>query len=613
MNDNTRTDKSGTPISVEDISEVDGVSAPALRVVSDDTSDRAQARAEARRRRSQVEHPTTWRWTKATAEDFPAYTPGTDVRTYLGQAVDTPITPQSTDIDVAYAVATVASKVVRHDGVGDTWWAWDGTRWTPSRLAGQHAVVDLCGETDPAILPWRSTPVRSAEKATETAVREGFAYELDGAVYDVETDKPFMPVSPARVTSAKAVKDIASLVRSYAGVDPSEFDADRRILATPTAHINLETMETTEPLPTSMNTKVTSAKLDLTALDGSRFVRFVEEILPDPAVRDYVQKVMGTALDPTIHLRILPTFVGEGNNGKSVLLDSVINAIGGENDGTYGCVLSQKVVQGGTNDHLSKLMPLKGARIAIVSETEKGGKWNDNTLKSLSGGDAITANWMAQNPVTFQPTHTLFLATNNRPVIPAGAQAFWNRYREITFPMHYTSNPVKPNDRKIDLGLKEELRTEKEMSAILAWLLEGLVAYRDEGLTTPDAVLEASREAKSNANPFAIFAGQTFEVVTDATEKAPSSAVYAMWDMYKLQNSSFKFQAPNSVQAVSDLQYELDGVTYEDRRNGKDYAGFWGLRLTEDGQELARDVLASGIKISRAGMRWLQKHGEGIR
>ena len=53
--------------------------------------------------------------------------------------------------------------------------------------------------------------------------------------------------------------------------------------------------------------------------------------------------------------------------------------------------------------HPTDLAGLDGARAVFAQETGEGRRWDEEKLKSISGGDPITARFMNQNFFTFKP------------------------------------------------------------------------------------------------------------------------------------------------------------------------------------------------------------------
>ena len=59
--------------------------------------------------------------------------------------------------------------------------------------------------------------------------------------------------------------------------------------------------------------------------------------------------------------------------------------------------------------HPTDLAGLRGARLVTAVETEEGRRWAESRIKTLTGGDRITARFMRQDFFEFTPQFTLII------------------------------------------------------------------------------------------------------------------------------------------------------------------------------------------------------------
>jgi P4 family phage/plasmid primase-like protien len=144
---------------------------------------------------------------------------------------------------------------------------------------------------------------------------------------------------------------------------------------------------------------------------------FLAAVWPDPEIRAWALRVLGITL--TGHPdAALPVLYGRERSGKSSvigLLNSVL--------GTYGIAADARLLTSADNAHASIIYALKGARLAFVDEGPRTGRLATERLKQLTGGIPLTGNPMRGNPITFDPTHTLVLTSNDEPPITDPALA----------------------------------------------------------------------------------------------------------------------------------------------------------------------------------------------
>ena len=60
-----------------------------------------------------------------------------------------------------------------------------------------------------------------------------------------------------------------------------------------------------------------------------------------------------------------------------------------------------------------ELAALQGLRLAFLSESGRSDHFDVSRLKWLTGGDTLVARGLFAKPVSFEPTHTIFIATNH--------------------------------------------------------------------------------------------------------------------------------------------------------------------------------------------------------
>ena len=128
------------------------------------------------------------------------------------------------------------------------------------------------------------------------------------------------------------------------------------------------------------------------------------------------------------------------------------------------------------------LMLLKGRRLALASELEENARFAEAAIKSMTGGDTLTARNPYGTFASWRPTHKLMIVGNHKPVISGGDHGIWRRVRLIPF-------AEKIGDAECDGRLPEKLRTEG--AGVLNWALAGLRQWQGEGLNPPASVKDA--------------------------------------------------------------------------------------------------------------------------
>jgi len=355
-------------------------------------------------------------------------------------------------------------------------WEWNG--WIAWRSA------DGRWQRDAGATPWRAA--RSCVRLLRTEIRrlarldEALAEELKEAV------KRFLNYNGLHA----ALKLAQSSPRIIA--TPEEWDSDPHLLNCSNGTVDLRNGNLRPHRTEDRLTKTTGVMFDPNAL-APLWKKFLERILPDPAVRDYLQRAIGYAAIGNVTEHLVHVFWGGGANGKSVFCGVIERALG---EYAVSVPPTLLVTTRGYGEHPTIRTLLHGARFAMASETAQDGRFDETALKALTGGDTIRARGMRENWWDFQPSHTLFLQTNHRPQVKETTFAFWRRLRLVPFTV---TIPEAEQDKELTSKLQAEL------PGILAWIVEGAKAFQRHGLNPPAVVEAATNEYRQEEDPLLDF------------------------------------------------------------------------------------------------------------
>ena len=193
----------------------------------------------------------------------------------------------------------------------------------------------------------------------------------------------------------------------------------------------------------------------------------------------YLQRVFGYALTGNTREHALFFGFGTGANGKTVTVSTTAGVMA-----DYHRTASVETFTASSSDrHPTELAGLRGARLVTASETEQGRRWAESRIKTLTGGERVEARFMRQDFFEFQPQLKLLICGNHKPGLTAVDEAIRRRFHLIPFTV------TIPSEER-DETLPERLKA--EWSGILAWMMEGCLAWQRDGLKPPSAVLSAT-------------------------------------------------------------------------------------------------------------------------
>jgi P4 family phage/plasmid primase-like protien len=133
---------------------------------------------------------------------------------------------------------------------------------------------------------------------------------------------------------------------------------------------------------------------------------FLAAVWPDEDMRAWALRVLAVAVTGYAD-KALPIMLGETDRGKTSVIDLMMSVLG-----SYAHTADARLLSPADKSHASIVYALKGRRLSFIDEAPRAGTLAQERLKQITGGADLTGNRMAENPVTFSPTHTLVLTAN---------------------------------------------------------------------------------------------------------------------------------------------------------------------------------------------------------
>lgn len=335
------------------------------------------------------------------------------------------------------------------------WRVWSGHQWLgDDRLQHQLVIRRLL----------RAEALRLQDRARAAATKAEGASAMACAT---------------RFQSRGGISAVTELLQARLSMDPSDFDANPLQLNTPAGTIDLRTGEATDPDPLTLVSRSTS----VAPRPGTpvRWAQFIDESTGgDRELGRYIQKVLGYALTGDTSVKALWFLWGGRDTGKSTFLRVVRSLLGDYEESVDASTFISNMAGDNGNNH--KLADLNGVRLVTATEPSVGQRWDEKTIKAITGGDPIRARRLYGQFSTFSPQFKILVTGNFAPEInDISDEAMLSRIHIVPFDVHV------PPERQ-DLALTDRLLTE-EGPQILQWLIDGCVAWYHEGLAAPEAVI----------------------------------------------------------------------------------------------------------------------------
>jgi putative DNA primase/helicase len=353
----------------------------------------------------------------------------------------------------------------------------------------------------------------------------------------------------------------------------TDFDADRYLFNCANGTIDLRTGTLRPHDRADLLTKVAPVTYDPAAARPLFDAFILRAMAGSKEMVAYLARLLGRCLTGDVSEQELYFFLGEGANGKSVLIDTVLGILG-----TYaGTAPESLLTVQAHNEHPTEVADLCGKRLVVASETEEGARLKVQLVKRLTGDGRLKGRFMRQDYFEFDRTHKLIIVSNNKPVIRETKHAIWRRIRLVPFSV------IIPESER-DTQLTEKLKA--EWPGILAWLVDEYRDWRRGGMRTPQEVLLATQTYQGEQDPLRDYLADRCVTGTTAVRVSRSDLFtdYLAWCKQTGEKQppgrNALFDHVRAAKGVAEDQWRLAGQSVPVR-------GFRGLGLAFTGVGVA--------------------------
>lgn len=238
-----------------------------------------------------------------------------------------------------------------------------------------------------------------------------------------------------------------------------EFNPPLNLLCVNNGVYDLNTKEMVEHTPNLIFLSKIPIKYDLGA-KCPQFLKFLGEILP----KDYaplIQEMFGYCLIRKYPFARAFMLLGEGENGKSTLINALTALIGKENVATPSLqdIVYNRFAQA----------TLYGKLVNAHADIPSSKIGHTGRFKMLTGQDEVYAEQKHKDAFKFLNYAKLIYSANELPQTTDMSEAFWRRWILIKF-----SNVFPEGGPKTNPNILAGITTPEELSGLFNWALEGL-------------------------------------------------------------------------------------------------------------------------------------------
>ena len=385
--------------------------------------------------------------------------------------------------------------------------------------------------------------------------------------------------------------------RKHMACREEDFNQKKWLLPVKNGVIDLEAGSLANGRPGDLMTKALNVEFDKGA-DYSLWEDVLREITDsEEEIPRFLKRSFGYAATGFSYEQYVWLFLGPGRNGKGILFNMISEVLGPFfHTINPAMLLEQRSPQSpaSASEHLHSLL---GKRLIVGSETNRGKKIDAAAIKELTGEDEIVCRPNFSAEITFNPTHTLMLRTNNVPLGMTQDFAMRERLLLLDFPFRYVDD-VEAHRKKDPMNadyyrrknkkLKDELR--KIKPGILRWIVEGCLEWQKFGLAPPACVLDAVDKLSREEDYIGQFAEACLDAVDDIEgTRLPCKAMYHAFEWWWSENEGGKSKLMPAMKTVNKGLRERGFVVK--RKGGITW--IFGCRLSLDVVKKVEEFAAS--------------------
>src|SRR5262249_23109446 len=162
---------------------------------------------------------------------------------------------------------------------------------------------------------------------------------------------------------------------------------------------------------------------------------------PDPELRAFLQRFVGYCLTGSTAEHKFVFAYGTGANGKSTFINMIADILG-----DYATVADVGTfIAASTERHPTDVAKLHGYRLTVAQETQKARRWDEAKIKTMTGGDKMTARFMRCDLFDFVPKFKLWIVGNHKPILDNVDEAMRRRMLLVPFTVQ-----IPPEERDGD-------------------------------------------------------------------------------------------------------------------------------------------------------------------
>jgi putative DNA primase/helicase len=439
-----------------------------------------------------------------------------------------------TDMGNAEKMASMYRGEIRYVPKKKQWMEWDGNLWNPVDSTRIYALAKTVSAA------WHVEADNEMNNGVQAALRR-HAYKTENVL---------------------KIDHMIRLLESEDGIVTAASDLDKQAMYLPVKNglVNLQTGQLEPANRDLLITHCANVMFDSEAKCPLWRKSLRDMMAGNDDLISFLQRAVGYTATTSQAEGVIFFLYGFGANGKSTFLNIVRSLMGDLGTQATGETLleSNRSSSGPSSD----IARLRGKRFVAISEIDDGKHLAEARVKSLTGGDAVTARLLHENEITFIPQITIWVATNHKPVVKNNDHAIWRRIVMIPFEVKFAKHQ---QDRRLEAKLMDEL------PGILNWLIEGFMEWNRIGLSAPDSIERATGQYRSQMDMIGLWEAE--KCIVDSKAEVLCSDAHASFSEWAQDNYNVSYTKNRFGRMMTERSYE------KKKKPDMTYVGI-GLRIS---------------------------------
>jgi len=303
-------------------------------------------------------------------------------------------------------------------------------------------------------------------------------------------------------------------------------------------------------------------------------LKFIADVVKNKIDTELLQEIFGYLLHREYNIEKTFMFIGSGRNGKGKLLGLIERFIGVDNSLSLSL---QEITKPNSYD-TEKLF---GKYVNIGGDLPRTSINDSSKLKSFSGRDSVTCMRKFLSPITFVNFAKFLFACNELPEVDDESVGYFDRWIRIDFPYKFVNEPKHSNEKKINVNILKNITSDKEMSGLLNWALEGLSRLQDnEKFTQTEDNTFTRSKWSDTASSFSAFLTSNIESSFDKADFTTTNDLNRAYNQFCAENNLvpeafhirknklIKMGAFQTIKTISYARYRgYNGIKFIDDKN----------------------------------------------